>query len=183
MKCPVCVTKKGKRVCLMTTTCICSACCGSQRNKDSCNTCIHYREPQRNYKNIPFYTPDEMDRNNGYQDIAYMIESAILEFDHSTGGRIRDDIPIRILEGLFDIYCFKEQHQQSDNPMLEKGFRHVLNAIQDELAEVDPDKLIKILGAIYFVARRRTTGQREYLSIIRQYIKLHNGSRIMIKHL
>lgn len=31
-------------------------------------------------------------------------------------------------------------------------------------------ELSKILGAIWFVAKRRTTGKREYLQIIRQYV-------------
>jgi hypothetical protein len=116
------------------------------------------------------------------EDIANVIEGAISAFDFETEDKMRDDVPRRIIEQLLDIYYFNEQHKVSESGLLEKGFQHVLKVINDELSDVSREELTKILGAIYFVANRRTRGKREYLSIIRQYVgmRLPDGSRMMI---
>jgi hypothetical protein len=170
MKCPICKLNKSKRVCLLTTSCICNKCCGTSRQKETCHPCGYYREPKRDYKKIPFYRPDEMNGHGYRQSIAHVIEETITTFDYEMHNIIRDDVPIRIIEQLLDIYYFSEQHKISENELLEKGFQSVLQAINDELSNVPREELVKILGAIYFVANRRTTGQREYLSLIRKYI-------------
>lgn len=45
-----------------------------------------------------------------------------------------------------------------------------MDYIQQDLPSVNIDELIKIIGAIYFVARRRNVGRRDYLSLIRRYV-------------
>ena len=57
-----------------------------------------------------------------------------------------------------------------DNELIEKGFYQVNQAIQDELEEVTEEEIIKILGVLYFVAKRRTQGGREYLKIVNDFV-------------
>ena len=42
--------------------------------------------------------------------------------------------------------------------------------MQSKLKTVAYDDIIKVLGIIYFVAVRRSRGNREYLNIVRQYV-------------
>ncbi len=180
MKCPVCQSKKGKRSCLLTTTCICSLCCGNSRQFQTCQNCEFYKPPVRDYKRIPSYRPEEMDGYLEREKIANTIESAISTFDLKTKDTLSDEVPIRIIELLLDLFHFKDTHQPVKNEIIEAGFQFVLKSIQKELKKIPEQELIKILGAIYFVATRRTKGQRQYLNIIRQYVRFNvsNGMRV-----
>lgn len=183
MKCPLCTTKKGKRACKLTTTTICSLCCGTHRTFDICSGCIFYQPPKRDYKKIPFYHPHEMDGYQDREDISEVIEEALATFDYETGDKMNDLDAIQILEMLLDRYCFGDETiPKSKGILVEEGFFKVLDSIQENLSYVTHEELSKIIGAIWFVACRRTTGQREYLKIIRQYvgIQLDEGVHLHI---
>jgi len=180
MKCPVCTSKKGKRACLLTKSCICSQCCGTRRTKEICHSCHYYQEPKRNYTNIPFYRPNEMDGYFERQDIANIIESAISTFDYKTGDKIRDEFVIRMIEILLDAYYFKQPFNTSNDELLDDGCRYVLSTLENALADTSHEEISKILGAIYFVARRRTQGGRQYLNLIRQYVGIRVGSGMRV---
>jgi hypothetical protein len=182
MKCPICNSKKGKRICSFTTNCICSSCCGAVRKNETCQNCSYYKPIKHNYKNIPFYQPNEMDGYFDREEIANEIEAALATYDNATNDLMRDDDAIRIIEMLFDTYYFNEPHVVETNGLLENGYQCVVSAIKENLSSVNLTELIKILGAIYFVARRRNSGKRDYLSIIRQYVGINmgDGAKILI---
>lgn len=180
MKCPVCISKKGKRPCLLTTSCICSQCCGINRKKETCHSCGYYQDPKRDYKSIPYYSPNEMNNNFGRQDIANVIESAISSFDHEHGNSMRDELAIQIMEHLLDFYHFKHQCSNLDNELLASGYRYVFSIMIDELNDEPHEEITKILAAIYFVAKRRSQGGRQYLDLIRQYVGVRMGPGMRI---
>lgn len=133
MKCPVCMTKKGKRSCKLTTTCICSLCCGTSRKTESCTGCSFYQAPRKDYKNIPFYYPSEMDGYQEREEISEVIERTLATFDYETGDKMNDLQAIKILEILLDLYYFGEENiPKSDDPLVEEGCRKVFNSILEE---------------------------------------------------
>lgn len=178
-KCPMC-DRKAKRQCELTeTSMICSACCGSSRKKATCDTCIYYQEPKRNYKKLPAYTPSEMNRYLNLPDISDVIESAICTYDFEYNCALKDNVAIRIIELVLDKIHFKDSEPQETDEIAIIGYGKVLAAIQKKLPDTCDDVLIKILGAIYFVAKRRTQGNREYLDIIKPYVGVNTGSELM----
>lgn len=181
MKCPLCTTKKGKRICQLTTTCICSSCCGTNRKPEPCADCSFYQPPKKNYRSIPYYSPSEMDGYTEREDISEVIESALATFDYETGDQMNENDAIQILEMLLDVYYFREDFPTSENPLIDEGFCMIHNSIQEHLVHVDHSELSKILGAIWFVAKRRTTGRREYLEIIRQYVGLRLDDGVSLR--
>lgn len=169
-KCPFC-NRKAKRRCLLADVdSICSACCGSVRKEDTCSTCSYYQPPRRSYKKITAYTPGEMNASSVLQRISDVIESAICDYDFEASWNLTDPIAIRILELLFDQYYFQDTCPQEEDEIILLGFKQVAKKIQKKLKSTANEELIKVLGAIYFVATRRSKGNREYLNIIRQYV-------------
>jgi hypothetical protein len=81
------------------------------------------------------------------------------------------------------MYHFKDEVITFDNELVEKGFYQVNKAIEDDLPEVPEDELVKILGVIHFVAKRRSRGGREYLRVVNKYVGERIGREIRIMHL
>ena len=176
-KCPVCNSRKAKRKCLVTAEgYICSLCCGETRKEETCSGCPYYQPPQmrRKYNEVPSYTPGQMKANDELQSYAFAIEGAIGTFDKQTGRKIRDDVPIGILEKLLDKYYFKDVELIFENDLLKEGFTYVENVIESDLRDITEEKLVKVLGVLHFIAKRRTRGHREYLAIVEQFV----GARV-----
>jgi hypothetical protein len=70
-----------------------------------------------------------------------------------------------------------------ENELIEKGFYQVNQAIQDELEEAATEDIVKILGVLYFVAKRRTQGGREYLKIVNNYVGVRIGPEVQARFL
>jgi hypothetical protein len=53
--------------------------------------------------------------------------------------------------------------------------------IENDLKGIDEDELVKVLGVLHFVAKRRTRGHREYLRIVEQFVgeRMGPGMRVM----
>ena len=64
---------------------------------------------------------------------------------------------ITILDKLLNKYYFKDENLEFEN-------------------ELDKTTIVKILGIIRFVAKHRTTGGREYLTVIHQYVGTYIGN-------
>lgn len=122
-----------------------------------------------------------MDGYRDREDISEVIESAIATFDYATDDQMNDYDAIRILEMLLDVYYFLEAPPTSENSLITEGFSKLFNETQKKLAHVDHSELSKILGAIWFIAQRRTTGKREYLQIIRQYVGVRLDDRTHLR--
>ncbi|GGG05434.1 hypothetical protein [Cysteiniphilum litorale] len=172
-KCPVC-NRKAKRNCLLEDiTSICSACCGSIRKENTCSKCSYYQPPRRNYKQITAYSPNEMEASLYLQNISEVIESAICDYDYEASWSLKDPTAIRIIELLLDQYHFQDTQPKEENETILLGFKQVAKQMQKNLKKIPNEEIIKTLGAIYFVAVRRTRGNREYLNIIKQYVGLN----------
>ena len=134
----------------------------------------------------PMFAIQQMDDDLELQSYANIIESTFCTLDFSVERILTDHTPLRILELLLDKYYFKEDILPISDEWVGKGFALVTSAIQEELADVSDDVLTKIIGSIYFVARRRSKGHREYLDFIHQFvgIKIAEGlSARIIPHL
>jgi hypothetical protein len=182
MQCALCETKKAKRFCQIKNDEICPVCCASTRTSIPCTGCIHFVSPKRNYRELPMYKPPEMDGHAKREAISEVIEEAMATFDFYNGTSMNDWTAIRVIECLLDVYHFQEEHMVEPHPTVEACFQYVFKMMQDKLSQEDTRIIAKILGAIYFVANRRTTGQREYLQIIKQYVGIiTDDERIRIR--
>ena len=168
-KCKVCNSRKGKRKCFQDGHQICSECCGTTRTELLCTGCSYYSAPARRYQDVPAYTAMEMERSNILNVISYSIESTIGHFDASNGKKLNDLIPIKIYELLLDKYYFKIEDTKFDNDLIAAGYALVDEAIVNDLSSVETTTLTKVLAILRFIAKRRTTGRREYLEIVQQY--------------
>jgi hypothetical protein len=181
MKCPLCNSRKGKRKCQITNGSICSLCCGQTRNEESCQNCSFYLDPRstRKYSDVPSYSTRQMEDSFELQSYSNVIESALCLFDRETESVIKDPVPIKIIELLLDKYYFKDETIIFENKLIERGFDQVMKAIKKGMSKVPEEEIIKVLGVIHFVAKRRSTGKREYLEIINEYVGPHPNVRIL----
>ncbi len=102
------------------------------------------------------------------------IEGALCTYDIENGYRLKDSDAIKIIELLIDIHHFGDQQVDTDNQLIANGVDCVEKAITKDLREVSNEEIVKILGVIRFVARRRTKIGREYMNTVHQYV----GQRI-----
>ena len=180
-KCPICDSRKGKRHCLIVDSAICSLCCGTTRTPDSCLECGYYQKPKRKYDEIPAYSASEMDGNKELEDYGNAIEGALCSYDINNDYRLKDSDAIRIVELLIDKHHFGDQKIDSDSRMITDGVNYVEDAITQDLHDVSNDIIVRVLGVIRFVAKRRTKIGREYVNIIHQYVgqRINTGVRIL----
>ncbi len=146
---------------------------------------MYYQPPEarRKYHEVPSYTPAQMDANFELQDYSSAIEGAIGAFDSQKGQRIGDEIPIRIYEKLLDKYHFKDKKLTFESDILEEGFNYIESVIASDLEDIKEEELIKTLGVLHFIAKRRSRGNREYLTIVEQYVgeRIGSGMRVMTR--
>jgi hypothetical protein len=184
-KCMLCKTRKGQRECQMAGAAVCSVCCGQHRQKEACEGCHYYREiaPKasiRDYRAIPRFSPERMNADLELQSYSNTIESALCLWDRSMDCALSDNSALTVLERLLDRYHFKEDTVQTlDKPSL-RGFDMVLSAIRKDLGDLSDETLVKILGVIYFVARRRARGGRDYFEVINRYVGMRAGPGVRI---
>lgn len=171
-KCPICNSRKGKRRCIIVDGLICSLCCGNTRKEDTCSECVFYRKPKRNYNDAPRYAAYEMDGNDELESYGNSIEGALCSYDKDH--HIDDGDAIRIIELLIDKYHFKDKPATEETKKISDGYEYLEDIVRRDLNELDDERIVKILGVIRFVAKRRTEKGREYMEIIHQYV----GQRI-----
>ena len=180
-KCTLCNSRKGKRKCLVSDSMICSLCCGTSRSEDACMGCSYYQKPERKYNEVPKFTTMQMDKDTQLADCSNVIEGALCSYDIELENKLQDRDAIKILELLLDKYHFSDGKIENEDPLLLSGFNCVEKAIIKDLAKIDKEILVKILGVVRFVANRRTKLGREYMTIIHQYVgqRLDTGVRVL----
>jgi hypothetical protein len=180
-KCSICNSRKGKRKCLIVEGLICSLCCGNTRTADACSECVFYQKPKRKYEEVPAYSVSEMDGNIELESYGNAIEGALCAYDMENGGKLNDNDAIRIIEVLIDKYHFKDQQMDQECQMVANGVSYVDKAIREDLTDIEREEIVKVLGVIRFVAKRRTKIGREYMTVIRQYVgqRVASGIRIL----
>lgn len=169
-KCPICNSRKGKRGCLIADGLVCSLCCGKTRSEDLCSDCRYYQKPKRNYSDVPAYAISEMDGNTELEAYGNAIEGALCSYDLKLGSKLKDADAIKIIELLLNLYHFGDSEIEESNQIVSDGVDYVRGVIENDLEGIDAVIITKILGVIRFVARRRTKGGREYITMIRQYV-------------
>jgi len=98
------------------------------------------------------------------------IEAAIGELDRQSGFALKDDAPIHIYERLIDRYHFGEESAAVEDVWEERGLLQLEGVIKGELHGIDRTMLVKVLGVLRFVARRRTRGRREYPRVVQTFV-------------
>jgi hypothetical protein len=164
---------------------VCSICCGQHRQKEACEGCIYYRDialikPARDYRAVPRFSPARMNDDLELQSYANTIESALCLWDRSMNGALSDNSALLVLERLLDKYHFMEDTVETMEIRLRRGYEMVLSAIRADLGDVSNEILVKILSVIYFVARRRARGGRDYFDIINRYVGMRAGPGLRI---
>jgi hypothetical protein len=115
------------------------------------------------------------------QSYAHTIESVLCLCDNSMQATLDDNSAFQVLERLLDRYHFKEDTAENLDEPLRNGFEMVSSAINDDLVDVSNGVLVKVFSVIYFVARRRAGGGRDYFEVIHRYVgmRLGPGTRIL----
>lgn len=180
-KCPICNSRKGKRKCLLADSFVCSLCCGNTRTEVVCSECGFYQKPKRKYNEVPAYSVSEMDGNMKLESYGNSIEGALCTYDDENENKLSDHDAIRIIELLIDIHHFKDQCAKEESPLILNGVKYLESSINEDLKDVNNELIVKILGVIRFVARRRTKTGREYMNIIHQYVgkRIASGIRVL----
>ena len=180
-KCLMCNQKKGKRECKIVEGNICSLCCGTHRNDAECIGCEYYKSAHelRKYNKIDKYTPADMEQNFEFQAISDVIEQSFCSVDADENFTMLDSIAKEVLEKLLDRYHFKDEEFAFSSQLVKNCFVYLEHNIKEKLADEDPQTIIKVLGAIYFVLNRRTKGNREYIKVIQKYVGMENGIRVL----
>jgi hypothetical protein len=111
-----------------------------------------------------------MDGNPELAHIGNSIEGGLVAYDVNLDQSLSDKDAITIVERLIDRYHFRDQDLSQDNQLIQDGVECVDRAITEDLDGVSQETLVKVLGVIRFVARRRTRLGREYMQVIHQFV-------------
>lgn len=179
-KCPICNSRKGKRQCLIADGLICSLCCGNTRKAETCSECGYYQKPKRKYNEVPAYSVSEMNENTELESYSNAIEGALCSYDIEHGNKLKDSDAIRIIELLIDRYYFKDQQMEAESQIIADGVDYVGGVISKDLKDLSNEVIVKTLGVLRFVAKRRTKTGREYMGVIHQYVGQRIGAGIRI---
>jgi hypothetical protein len=122
-----------------------------------------------------------MNGNYELESYSNAIEGALCSYDIENKKGLNDNDAIRVVELLIDKYHFGDQKIETDNQIIASGVDFVDGAIIKDLHDVSKEIIIKILGVIRFVAKRRTKTGREYMNIIHQYVgqRIDTGIRVL----
>lgn len=179
-KCFICGSRKGKRKCGQGSRLVCSQCCGETRSDEHCGGCAYFRpaSAMRRYSNVPRFSTFDMDQDEDLQSYARVIEGTLCQWDLIHEGSLNDGAALNVIERLLDMYHFRDPDVSIAEEAISKGFDMVDQAIEEDLSEIDDETIIRVLGVIYFVAKRRSLGGREYLDFIHRFagIRLGRGS-------
>ena len=170
-KCTICDSRKGKRKCKATETFICSPCCGETRSQKKCVGCSFLKDASanRNYRQVPYYSTEEMANSLELEEIADVIEKALCRVWAANSENVNDKIASRLVEMQLDRYHFNDTETHSDDPVLTAGCQLLAKMIRDELDMVPAEKLVKVLAAVHRSIKRRTNGGSSYLDFVSQF--------------
>ena len=170
-KCTICNSRKGKRKCQATSTFICSRCCGESRSEDQCGGCSFFGggAVRRNYRKLPYYTISEMEASGENESISSIIESTLVMIWNSDRSLVNDRTALRLVEMLLDHYHFAEEPGEVKDQALAVGYQALLDNLANELDQVEPEKLVKVLGAVYRSIQRHSGGGATYLQFINRF--------------
>ncbi|HCE43964.1 MAG TPA: hypothetical protein DET40_10485 [Lentisphaeria bacterium] len=124
----------------------------------------------RNYGRVPCFSSIEMQDDFELQSYSNSIESTLCAWDNSFQNRLKDESALRVLEMLLDKHFFHDENVSAADDVLQKGFEMVSTSIFEDLPDIAEETLNKTISVVHFVAKRRTTGGREYFDFIHQFV-------------
>ena len=170
-KCVECSKRKAKRLCSVRDGWICSQCCGTLREADTCGDCTFYKPPARDYDSLPRCSTADMEASDRLLQIAYPIEGGLCALDRSLDFGLNDAQAIEIIELLLDLYAFDDSLESLADRIQPLGCESLLKRIQRELIAFPREDIAKVLGAVRFVARRRARHGRDHLDHLQAFIR------------
>jgi hypothetical protein len=116
------------------------------------------------------------------QFYADTIEGALCFWDHSHEMTLSDASMLAVVEMLLDKHYYHDSDTSCTDSLLREGYELVAHAISEDMADVPQDTVIKTLGVIHFVAKRRTRGGREHLDVLQRHVglRLGTGMRVLV---
>jgi hypothetical protein len=182
-KCPVCGSRKGKRQCPAHGALLCSLCCGTSRQPTACAGCSFYKAPERRYDGLPRYSPREMDQSTELQEISFPIEAGLCSLDRERHFTMQDAQAIAVFELLLDLYAFGDTRETLAPRIAALECGRVVDLVDRELRGFDRATIIKVLGAVRFVACRRAAGGRHHLDVLQHHCGAFVRSRVGLRRL
>lgn len=170
-KCTICNSRKGKRKCNSTGNVICSLCCGESRAEEMCGGCSFFNSASvtRNYRSVPYYSTREMADNPHLESTAEVVESTLCQVWANDSQNVDDRIAARLIELMIDKYHFNDEKPRTDTPVLDKGFRLLVQNTDEKFSRIPPEQSVKVLVAVYRSIQRRTIGGTSYLQFVNQF--------------
>jgi hypothetical protein len=110
------------------------------------------------------------------QSYADSIEGALCLWDHSHEMSLSDASMLSVVEMVVDKHYYDDSNIPCTDDLLREGYDMVVQAISEDIADVPQETIVKILGVIHFVARRRTRGGREHLDVLQRHVGLRVGT-------
>jgi len=101
--------------------------------------------------------------------ISSIIEYTLAMIWNSDRRRVDDRTVLRLVEMLLDYYHFGEEPGEMKDQILAVGYQALLDEIADELDQVEPEKMVKVLGAVYRSIQRHSSGGTTYLQFINRF--------------
>jgi hypothetical protein len=120
-----------------------------------------------------------MNNDLDLQSIANSIESTLSLWDQSCKGSLKDEHALRVLESLLDRCYFKDTVEIIEEP-IKTGYQMVFDVIRNDLSDIPEEKIVRILGVIHFVAKRRAKGGRDYFDVIDKYVGVRAAPGVRI---
>ena len=161
---------------------VCSLCCGQTRKEETCEGCRYYKpvSSHRRYNSIPRYSTQDMEFDFELQSLANTIEATLCLWDQSNQRKLTDSSVLKLLEVLLDRYHFLDAKMDLSEELLEQGVTMLMKSISQDFSGVSDEEIVKILGVIYFVAKRRSKGDRQYLDFIHNNVGIRASPGIRV---
>jgi hypothetical protein len=156
------------------------------RQEETCKGCGYFENapaPRRKYGELPMYTPQNMLDIPGLEDYSNMFEGTLCAFDNERGNKLSDQLAIDVFERLLDKFHFNDEMVIFSDALEEAAFIRLLGVIERELNHLPAAEVVKIIGALRFVAKRRSTGHREYFNVIHEYVGEWVDSKMRLRKL
>jgi hypothetical protein len=107
-----------------------------------------------------------MEHSPENEKVALVIENMLCLIWNSDKVHVNDRTVEKLVELLLDRYHFDEHHDAINDPVLSEGYQRLCREIENKLASVPGEQLVKVLGAVYRSIQRRSCGSCTYLQFI-----------------
>lgn len=125
---------------------------------------------------MPRFSTMEMENDFDLQSHSNSIEGTLCAWDNSFQNSLKDESLIKVLEMLLDKHYFHDEDVSSPDAAVQKGFEMVSQSMKEDIADLPDETIVKILGVIHYVAKRRARGGRDHFEILQQYVGVRVAS-------